>query len=305
LNKFSSLSFASYFNGIAIDYAELISIKQNEFYNINGLTGTSTVVYATNSSDINAIGNKVRKCDFGSLTSGSLVSYYYISVACKTNSVNIIQSNVIDSVVAAIEMYGFAALYDGSWLIDRNSITNNNAIAPSSSFYGTFFYGLENLSIKSNLIANNNSNTDNYSLWNVNYKTGLILDIRQNTIYTRENNSNLNTYGFYVEDDASITFVGNIIDMKGAGNGTPAFLYSNTAIKLCNNNSFNISYSGSQYWNLGTNSFSNFSGWKSSSDVGPGESFLNPVFVNVAKNDFRSNCFETQYFFTFIGKVPR
>jgi hypothetical protein len=126
LNKFSSLPFASYFNGIAIDYSELISIKQNEFYNINGLNGTSTVVYATNCSDINTIGNKVRKCDFGSLNSGSLVPYYFISVGCKTNSVNVIQSNVIDSVVAAVEMYGFAVLYDGNFLIDRNSITNNN-----------------------------------------------------------------------------------------------------------------------------------------------------------------------------------
>ena len=294
LNKFSSLSFASYFNGMAIDYSELISIKQNEFYNINGLNGTSTVVYATSCSDLNAIGNKVRKCDFGSLLSGSLVPYYFISVGCKSNSVNVIQSNVIDSVVAAVEMYGFAVLYDGNFLIDRNSITNNNAIASSSSFYGTFLYALDNLSFKSNLFANNNSNTDNFSIWNVNYKTGLTLDIRLNTIYTRENNANLNTYGFYVEDESSIIFTGNILDMKGAGNGTPAFLYSTTAIKLCNNNSFNISFSTSQSWNLGTSSFSNFNGWKSSSDVGPGESFVNPVFVDVAKNDFRSNCFETQ-----------
>jgi PKD repeat protein len=294
LNKFSLLSFASYFNGIAIDNSELISIKQNEFYKVNGLTGTSTVVYATYCSDINTIGNKVRKCDFGSSNSGSLVTFYFIVVGCKTNSVNVIQSNVIDSVAAAIELYGFASLYDGSWLIDRNSITNNNVIASSSTFYGTFFYGLENISFKSNLVANNNSNTDNFSFWDVNYNTGFVLDIHQNTIYTRENNSNLNTYGFYVEDESSIIFVGNILDMKGSGNGIPAFLYSTTAIKLCNNNSFNISYGGGQSWYLGTNSFSNFSGWKSSSDVGPGESFVNPAFVNVAKNDFRSNCFETQ-----------
>jgi len=294
LNKFSSISFASYFNGITSDNSELILIKQNEFYNINGLTGTSTVVYATNCSDINAIGNKVKKCDFGSSNTGSLVTYYFISVGCKTNAINILESNIIDSVVAANELYGFAALYDGSWMIDRNSITANNVISTTSSFYGTFLYYLVNLSFNSNLVAKNNSGTDNFSFYDINYYTGNNLEIRQNTIYMRENNAGNNSYGFYAEDESSITCVGNIVDMKGAGNGAPAFLYSSTAIKLCNNNSFNISFGTGQSWYLGSNAFSNFSGWKASSDVGPGESFLNPVFVNVAKNDFRSNCFETQ-----------
>jgi PKD repeat protein len=294
LNKFVSLSFASYFNGITIENSELISIKQNEFSNINGITGTSTVVYATNCSDINAIANTLRNCDFGSFNSGSLVAYYFISVGNKTNSVNILESNVIDSISASTEIYGFAALYDGSWMINRNLITSNNVISQTSSFYGTFLYYLVNLSFNSNLVANNNSNADNYSFYDINYYTGNNLEIRQNTIYTRENKSSINSYGMYAEDESSITCVGNIVDMKGAGNGTPAFLYSSTAIKLCNNNSFNVSFGGSESWYLGANSFSNFSGWKSSSDVGPGESFLNPVFVDVAKNNFRSNCFETQ-----------
>lgn len=294
LNKFSLLSFASYFNGIAIDNSELISIKQNEFYNINGITGTSTVVYATNCSDFSVIGNKVRKCDFGSLNAGSLVTYYFISVGCKSNSVNILESNVIDSISAAAEIYGFAVMYDGSWMIDRNSITSNNVISSTSSFYGTFLYYLVNLSFNSNLVAKNNSSNDNFSFYDYNYYTGSNLEIRQNTIYMRENNASINSYGFYAEDESSITCVGNIVDMKGAGNGAPAFLSSSTAIKLCNNNSFNISFGTGQSWYLGSNAFSNFSGWKASSDVGSGESFLNPVFVNAAKNDFRSNCFETQ-----------
>lgn len=294
LNKFSTLSFAGYFNGMTIENSELISIKQNEFYNVNGLTGNSTIVFGNSCSDLSLIGNKVRKCDFGSSNNGSLVTFYFISVACKTNNLNIMQSNVIDSVSAATEIYGFAALYDGSWLLDRNSITSNNVKSSTSSFFGTFMYFIQNLSFNSNLVAHNNSNTDNYSFYDINYNTGNTLDIHQNTIYTRENNSSVNSYGIYAEDESSITFVGNIIDMKGAGNGTPAFLYSSTTIKLCNNNSFNVSFGSSQSWYLGQSNFSNFSGWKSSSDVGPGENFLNPVFVNVGKNDFRSNCFETQ-----------
>lgn len=293
-NKFISISFASYFNGIINESVELITVSQNEFALLNGLNGNSAIIYANNSADIIVTGNHIKKCDFGSTNSGSFFGFYFSSVSNKNYNENLIEANTIDSVYAANEGYGFIAMYDGNWVVSRNQLTSNQIVSSSSVFYGTFFYYLQNLTFVSNLVAKNSSQVENYSFWDVNYYSGYSLVIKQNTVYMRESNSGLNSYGFYSEDESSLTFEGNIVDMKGLGNGTPAYLYSSTAVKLCNNNTFNVSIGSTQSWFLGGNSYTSFSGWKGSSDVGPNENFLNPNFNDIAKNDFRSNCFETQ-----------
>ena len=48
------------------------------------------------------------------------------------------------------------------------------------------------------------------------------------------------------------------------------------------------------YWCMATTGYSNFSGWAGDVKAGPNNRVDNPAWVDVTKNDLRSNCFETQ-----------
>ena len=293
-NKIFDVLFNSSCNGISVESCVAFTLSKNKIYNLKGNYGNSTGIYCYAGADLNIVENSIRKCDFGSASNGSGILIYTISVQTKYFNQNTMNDNVLDSNISNAEMYGLVAFYSADWDINRNMITSNKGLGSTSFFWGTYFYFLGNLNFNSNLIAFNDANTENYSEFNLNYNSGYTSNMFQNTIYLRENNSGQNSIGFYNDEDSYISFVGNIVDMKGTSTAYPVYIYTTSTLKEVDNNTFNISGFSSEYWALGTTSFGNFSGWKSSSDVGPGERFLNPVFKDVAKYNFQSNCFENQ-----------
>jgi PKD repeat protein len=293
-NKIFNVLFNSSCNGISVESCVAFTLSKNKIYNLKGNYGNSTGIYCYAGADFNIVENSVRKCDFGSASNGSGILIYTLSVQTKYFNQNIMNGNVLDSNNSNSEMYGLVAFYSADWDINRNMITANKALSSTSLFWGTYFYFLGNVNFNSNLIAFNDASSENNSFYNLNYNTGYTSNIFQNTIYLRENNSGQYSYGFMVEDDSYISFVGNILDLKGTATIYPTYLNSYATIKEVDNNTFNISGFSTEYWALGTINYSNFAAWKSSSDVGPGERFLNPVFKDIAKYNFQSNCFENQ-----------
>jgi PKD repeat protein len=293
-NNIFNVLFYSSCNGISVESCVAFTLSKNKIYNLIGNYGSSTGIYCNSGADVNITENTIRKCDFGSSNNGNGILIYTIDVQTKYFNQNYMNGNVLDSNISNGEMYGLVAFYSADWDINRNMVTSNKALGSTSFFWGTYFYFLGNLNFNSNLIAFNDAKTENYSAFNLNYNTGYTSNMFQNTIYLRENNSGQNSIGFYNDEDSYISFVGNIVDMKGTSTAYPVYIYTTSTLKEVDNNTFNISGFSSEYWALGTTSFGNFSGWKSSSDVGPGERFLNPVFKDVAKYNFQSNCFENQ-----------
>ena len=293
-NQIYNISFTSSFNGIAEENSVAIVISQNKVFKVSGNTGTSTGIFCNSGADVNIVGNFIRKCDFGSGNGGNGIMIYTYDVQTKYFNENLITDNHLDSNITANELYGVVAFYNSDWVVNRNKITANKATSTSSNFWGTYFYFVGNLNFHSNLIAFNDAKLENYSFFGINYNSGYANNIFQNTVYVRENNSSQSSYGFFMDDDSYISFVGNIVDMKGSGSAYPAYIGTYTALNTVDQNSFYVQGFNVEAWNLGTTSFSNFAGWKSSADVGPNEKFGNPVFADVLKYNFKSNCFENQ-----------
>lgn len=293
-NNIYNISFVNSFNGIATENSVVLSVSKNVIHHNYGVNGTSTGIYCYSGADVNIVENTIKKCDFGSANGGNGVLIYTMDVQIKYFNENTMTDNLLDSNLAANELYGLVAFYNADWSVNRNKVTANKAIGTYSNFWGTYFYFIGNLNFHSNLLAFNDAKMENYGYYGINYNSGYSSNIFQNTVYIRENNSNQSSYGFYTDDDSYISFVGNIVDMKGAGSAFPAFINTYTNLNTVDQNTFYINSFNSESWNLGTTSFSNFSGWKSSSDVGPNERFLNPVFHNISKYDFKSDCFENQ-----------
>lgn len=293
-NKIFNVLFNSACNGMSLESCVAFNLSKNKIYNLTGSYGNSTGIYCYSGADFNIVENSIRKCDFGSSSNGSGVLIYALDVQLKYFNQNTIKGNLLDSNISSAEMYGLAAFYNADWDINRNMITANKALSSTSLFWGTYFYFLGNVNFNSNLIAFNDASSENNSFFVLNYNSGYSSNIFQNTIYLRENNSGQYSYGFMVDDDSYISFVGNIVDLKGTASVYAAYINTYTNLKEVDNNTFNISGFSNEYWALGTTSFTDFNGWKSSSDVGPGERSLNPVFKDIAKYDFTSNCFENQ-----------
>lgn len=293
-NSLYDVSFVNSFNGIASENTVALSIYKNTILRVNGSNGTSTGVYCYSGADVNIVENLIKKCDFGSGNGGNGVLIYTMDVQVKYFNENSITDNHLDSNISSGELYGMVSFYNSDWVVNRNKVTSNKAIGTYSIFWGTYFYFIGNLNFHSNLFALNDAKMESYSYYGLNYNSGYSNKLFQNTIYARENNSGQTSYGFFIDDDSYISFVGNIVDMKGIGTVYPAYINTFTNLGLVDQNTFYIKNFASESWNLGTTSFSNFAGWNLSSDVGPNEKFLDPVFQNVSKYDFKSNCFENQ-----------
>ncbi len=293
-NNIYNIAFVNSFNGIASENTVALNIFKNTILRVSGSTGTSTGIYCYSGADVNIVENLIKKCDFGSGNGGNGVLIYTMDVQIKYFNENSMTDNHLDSNISADELYGMVAFYNSDWVVNRNKVTSNKAVGTYSIFWGTYFYFIGNLSFHSNLLALNDAKQECYGYYGLNYNSGYSNSLFQNTIYVRENNSGQTSYGFFMDEDSYISFVGNIVDMKGSGSAYPAYINTYTNLGKVDYNTFYIKNFASESWNLGTTSFSNFAGWKSSADVGLNEKFGDPVFQNASKYDFKSNCFENQ-----------
>lgn len=173
----------------------------------------------------------------------------------------------------------------GSIQVNRNRLTNNYS-SGNGEFYGFYIQTPQNLTVSSNLIANNVGLTSTYNLYSINWYSGNKSVYLQNTIYARPSTTSGHVgFGYYIEDESEVTFNGNILDMEGDPNsyGFPVNVFSSAKFTEVDYNTCYVKLFGSEYWGMGQNGYTDWGSWKSSGINGPNEYFGNPQWNSVSK----------------------
>ena len=282
-------------SGMEVAKGQYFLFKKNE---LNRLwaekSGDSYGLNLQSLTDVEVLGNVVRSCQFGNNSGGGRLLYFG---NCGNSGYgwNRIEDNVLDSNKAGDGLGCIGVYDDGDWQINRNALLLNAATSTKSSFNGVYLWFLHDVVFNSNLIARNEgyNQTDNFYV--INYNTGYKTEVRQNTIYSRP--SSLSTHvglGYYLEDESEVTFVGNILDIRGDDFGYGINVWSSTKMKELNHNTCYVNFAGGEQWGVESNYYSSWADYKSGGTAGSGEYFGHPGWADVSKNDFRSLIFENQ-----------
>ncbi|NBX65305.1 MAG: hypothetical protein EBT66_10235, partial [Bacteroidetes bacterium] len=294
-NGFKRIAVLNNFVGIEMAKGQYFSIKKNEMNRLMAdKSGDSYGFNVQSISDLEAIGNVVRSCQFGS-NSGGGRAMFFGNCGNSGYAWNRIEDNVLDSNKAGDALGCLAVYDDGDWQINRNKIVLNVTTSSKSSFNGVYLWFLHDVVFNSNLIVRNEgyNQTDNFYV--INYNSGYKTEVRQNTVYSRP--SSLSTHvglGYYMEDESEVTFVGNVLDIRGDDFGYGINVWSSTKMKELNHNTCFVRFAGGEQWGVESNYYSSWGDYKAGGTAGSGEYFGNPGWVDVAKNDFRSSIFENQ-----------
>lgn len=282
-------------SGMEVTKGQFFLFKKNE---LNRLwaekSGDSYGFNLQSLTDMQVMGNVVRSCQFGN-NSGMARLFYFGDCGNSSYDWNRIEDNVLDSNKSGDAMGCIGVNDDGDWQINRNKIVLNVTTSTKSSFNGVYLSFLHDVVFNSNMIVRNEgySQTDNFYV--VNYNSGYKTEVRQNTVYSRP--SSLSTHvglGYYMEDESEVTFVGNILDIRGDDFGFGINVWSSTKMKELNHNTCYVNFAGGEQWGVESNYYGSWSDYKSGGTAGSGEYFGNPGWVDIAKNDFRSTIFENQ-----------
>ncbi|MSP58425.1 MAG: T9SS type A sorting domain-containing protein [Flavobacteriaceae bacterium] len=293
-NTVSKIAAYNSLSAFDLQLNEVVNFSKNKMLQLN--VENSSDAYGLNAYknvDFDVTGNLFRSCIFGQGGMGFLIS----TTTNSSRSWNICEDNVLDSNTATSGK-GFRLIFitnGGNCKINRNTILFNESLSSNSYLIGIHLESLGDVECNSNLIIKNLGEAVSYGLYNINYYSGFKAEYRQNTIYARgSSNSGHTGFGYYMEDESTLTFTGNILDIKGPAFGFPVCLFSSIKIKELNNNSYYARFSGGEQWGIEQNGYSSYADYKASGIPGTGDNFLIPRFKDIAKNDFRSQSFKTQ-----------
>ncbi len=294
-NTFKRIAVLNNVVGLEISKGQYYSIKKNELNRLSAdKSGDSYGFNLQTVVDIEVIGNVIRGCVFGA-NGGNSRLMHFSNCGNSNYSWNRLEDNVLDSNKTGNRMTCLSVFDDGDWQINRNKIVLNVTTTTNSGFSGVYLWFLHDVVFNSNLIARNEgyNNTDNFYV--INYNTGYKTEVRQNTIYSRS--SSLSTHvgmGYYMEDESEVTFVGNVLDIRGDDFGYGINIWSSTKVKELNHNTCYVNFPAGEQWGVESNYYASWSDYKSGGVAGSGEYFGNPGWFDVPKNDFRSQIFENQ-----------
>lgn len=284
-------------NMVEVNQSGVMIVNKNTIYNCATDNGYSYVMNFVSCSDLDVNNNLTRKVVAGN--NGKANGIYAVDWVSIKNSVwtwNRFENNIIDSCSGADQVFAVYMEDGGSIQVNRNRLTNNYS-SGNGEFYGFYIQTPQNLTVSSNLIANNVGLTSTYNLYSINWYSGNKSVYLQNTIYARPSTTSGHVgFGYYIEDESEVTFNGNILDMEGDPNsyGFPVNVFSSAKFTAVDYNTCYVKLFGSEYWGMGQNGYTDWGSWKSSGINGPNEYFGNPQWNSVSKLDFKSNCFENQ-----------
>jgi len=283
-------------------YNYVVDLTNNTLDNLQTYASGYSVYpfYVNYGSDYNIVGNTIKNCYIGQSGTGYAYMYYLYYIYNTYRSWNLFEDNVLNDNWSGYYFYGAYIQYYSSWKINRNKMVNNNTGTNYSKnqgyLYCFYLYYLYNIDFTSNLMANNTGYYGNYNIYTYNYNSGVTANIYQNTLHYDASYGSHFSYGYVMQEaQSSVYFVGNIGDYKSPYYVYGAYLYnaSATNLKEVDRNTFYINVPN-QYWCMATTGYSSYSGWAGDPKAGPNNRIDNPAWVDAAKNDFRSNSFETQ-----------
>ncbi|PHX92965.1 MAG: hypothetical protein CK532_01125 [Flavobacteriales bacterium] len=290
-------SYATVVNGL---YNSVMDYNNNTIDNLRAYSGTVYMFYVQYGNDADFIGNTVKNCKIGEGSTAYLYHMYLYNITNSQRTRNQINDNVFIDNYYSYFMYGIY-LYYGNYDILRNRMLRNNSSTSQGYMYGMMFYYLGNYSANSNIMADNLAWYGNYNIYTYSYQSGYKVEWLQNTVHYKVPSNGYSyhfAYGIVFQDYASESrFNGNIADFTTPYYVYGCYLYSSPSsnIKSCKNNTFWVS-SPNQYWCYGTNGYNTYGDWRGSTGNGPGNNYVNPNWkdISAGKDDWRSDCFETQ-----------
>jgi PKD repeat protein len=284
-------------------YAYVFDMTNNWVDNCESYSGSTNYMhYMYYCYDRNIVGNKFTN---NKLNSNGASGFHYLFYTWYNynsyRSVNLFEDNLIDSNTSGGYWYTFYGYYNGHQRVARNQITNNVSGSTYGLFYGFLFYYSYNLSVYSNLIANNYGYYGVYAFYSYNYTSGYKFEARNNTLHIRPSSyTYFYVYGYLFQEMYSeVRFTGNILDAEIPYFGYPIWL-NNTAGTAANNmkeiesNSFLVKGSGTQTWGVGQTQYNSWNGFKGDKYVAATNNFTDPQWVDAGKTNFKANSFETQ-----------
>ena len=294
-------------NMVEVNQCAVLAVNKNTIYNCATDNSFSYVMNFLTSNDLDVSNNTIRKVVVGN--NGKANGLYGMNFSTCVNSVwtwNRIENNVIDSLMAADQVFTLYLYDGGSWQINRNRLTNGYS-SGIGELYCVYLMTPQNLYVSSNLIANNVGIGSTYNFYVVNWFSGNKSVYLQNTIYARPSTTSGHVgFGYYIEDESEITFSGNILDMEGDPNsyGFPVNVFSSAKFTEADFNTCFVKNFGSEYWGMGQTGYTDWGSWKTSGINGSSEYFGDPKWNSVAKLDFKSNCFENQNNVPTVSGLP-
>ncbi len=293
-NTVSKIAAYKSLSAFDLQLNEVVDLSKNKMLKLNVENSNDAFgLYAYKNIDLDVTENLFRSCIFGQGGMGFLI----LETKNSSRSWNICEDNVLDSNTAQSGT-GCRMIYinsGGNCKINRNKIIFNESLGSGSYLYGIHLELLENVECNSNLIVKNLGEAESFGLYNYNYNIGYEGEYRQNTIYARASSNSSHTgVGYFIYDESTLTFTGNILDIKGPSFGFPVCLFTNVKIKELNNNSYYARFAGGEQWGLEQTTFSSYADYKATGIPGTGDNFLIPRFKDISKNDFCSQSFKTQ-----------
>ncbi len=285
-----------------MNYNYVVDLTGNTVDNLKTYSsGYSTYPFYINyGSDYNITGNTVKNCYIGETGSGYAYTFYLYYIYNTNRSWNLFEDNVIQDNWANYYFYGAQIYYYASWKINRNKIVNNNTGTNYSKnqgyLYCFYLYYLYNIDFNSNLMANNTGYYSNYNIYTYNGNSGYTANIYQNTMHYDASYGSHFAYGYVMQEAYStVNFVGNVGDFTSPYYVYGAYLYNTNAanLKEVDRNTFDCKVPNT-YWCMATTGYSDYGSWRGDAKAGPNNRYDKLAWMDVAKNDFRSNCFEAQ-----------
>jgi len=298
-NKFVNIKAYYYAYDFYCYYNYVVNLTNNTVDNNRTYSSsTSYPFYLMYGQDYYITGNKVANCQWGTGGTGYVTVFYNYNITNSVRSSILFEDNVIENNWSGYQMYAVMCYYYASYKVNRNRIVNNNTSTYQGMFYGMYLYYLYNLEFTNNIIADNMGYYGAINVYTYSGNSGYSSQWRQNTVKSIGSTySSHYAYGYVIQQmyDVDVRFTGNILYMTNHAYAYTQYLYNTSVsnIKEHDNNSYYFNF-GTQYWCLGTTSYSDFNGMLSSGNVGLGNNYTDPQFKNLAAYDYRCNSFETQ-----------
>jgi len=229
---------------------------------------------------------------------------YYGSVG--TYTWNEFQDNIITNNSAVNYNYSaYIYYYNGTnnFKVNRNYCVGNKCTG-STGYHYFYLYYFNNYEVTNNVVAGNYANSQYIYIYS-GLSGSYTAEVRNNTF--QANTSTAPTpgssyiYCYLYLYYHTVWFTGNIIDLKGSGSQYYRYLYmylsySNIAnLKEFDYNTYSLNNLFTYpYWYFNGTNYVDWAGFSGSGVNGPNDNGIDPLFVNIAGNDWRPGAWGTQ-----------
>jgi PKD repeat protein len=243
-----------------------------------------------------------------------MYSFYIYYGSVGTYTWNEFQDNVITKNASVSYNYSaYIYYYNGTnnFKVNRNYVVGNTC-SGGTGYHYFYLYYLSNYEVIGNVVAGNYANSQYIYVYSGLSGT-FTAEIRNNTFMA--NTSTAPTpgssyiYCYLYLYYHTVMFTGNIIDLKGTGTQYYRYLYMYLAyaspgvLKEFNDNTYSLNNLFTYpYWYFNGTNYTDWAGFSGSGLQGSRDNGDNPLFVDIANNDWRAGAWTVQNNVAYLAK---